>query len=239
MRSRIGSNSRSLGRNIAESVFERAKLEFSTKAVRAALSKFKAKSVDDLLARVGSGDIRVDDLVEAAYPGASYEAAEEFKPAGVKPFRPRVAIEGLTPGVAVRMAPCCSPLPGERIVGIRGDDGAILVHVISCERLAAEDPPQDLWLDLRWRGDAEETSYFAQIVVTVNNEIGVLSDVASVIARYGVSIANIKLQNRSQGFVELVVDVEVKDARQLANLIGGLKASKSVITADRRDAHIA
>lgn len=225
-----------LGRNIAESFFERAKLEFSTKAVRAALAKFGEKSVDDLLARVGSGEIRVDDLIEAAYPGASHEAAAEFKPAGVKPFRPRVAIEGLPPGVPVRMAPCCSPLPGERIVGIRDTDGSIQVHEISCERLALDDPPQDRWLDLRWRRDTEETSYFAQIVVTVNNEVGVLSEVANVIARYGVSIANIRLQNRGQGFVELVVDVEVTDARQLANLLGGLKASRSVVAAERREA---
>ncbi|MBY0422222.1 MAG: ACT domain-containing protein, partial [Parvularculaceae bacterium] len=106
----------------------------------------------------------------------------------------------------------------------------------SCERLASDDPPQDLWLDLRWRGDAQEGGLSAQIVVTVQNEIGALSDVAGVIARYGVSIANIRLSNRSQGFVEMAIDVEVKDVRQLNNLLAGLRVSKSVVSAERKDA---
>ncbi|NJM36300.1 MAG: ATP-binding cassette domain-containing protein [Rhodomicrobium sp.] len=99
-----------------------------------------------------------------------------------------------------------APVPGERIVGIRMDDGSIKVHAIDCETLAREDPPQERWLDLKWRREAESISAYARISVTVRNEVGVLSDVAGVIARYGVSVANIKLRNRSPEFVEMVID---------------------------------
>lgn len=224
-----------LGRSIAEGVFAGAHLEFSPKAVREALARLGEKSVDDVLAKVGRGDLTVQQLVEAVYPGASHEIESEIRAARDQSFKPRAAIEGLTPGVAVKMARCCSPLPGERIVGIRQDDGAILVHTIHCESLAREDPPQSLWIDLRWRRDSAGVSAFAQIVVTVRNEVGVLSDVAGIIARYGVSIANIKMRNRSQEFVELVVDLEVKDARQLEQLLAGLRASAAVLSAERNE----
>ncbi|SNT72070.1 GTP pyrophosphokinase [Amphiplicatus metriothermophilus] len=224
-----------LGRSIAESVFSGAHLEFSPKAVRAGLVRLGERSVDDVLAKVGRGELTVNQLIEAVYPGASHEAEGEIRAAGRKPFKPRVAIEGLTPGVSVKMAQCCTPLPGERIVGIRQPDGSILVHTIYCEKLAEEDPPQGLWLDLKWRRDGEGLFGYARIVVTVRNEIGVLSDVAGIIARYGVSIANIKMRNRAQDFVEMFIDVEVKDARQLMQMLAGLRASANVVSAERRE----
>ncbi|HOP20543.1 MAG TPA: DUF5913 domain-containing protein, partial [Amphiplicatus sp.] len=204
-------------------------------AVREALSRLGEKTVDDVLAKVGRGDLTVQQLVEAVYPGASHEVGSEIRAARDLIFKPRVAIEGLTPGVAVKMAPCCTPLPGERIVGIRQNDGSILVHTIHCETLAREDPPQSRWLDLRWRKDSGDVSAVAQIIMTIRNDVGVLSDVAGIIARYGVSIANIKMRNRSREFVEVIVDLEVKDARQLEQLLAGLRASAAVLTAERNE----
>ena len=223
-----------LGRSIAESVFTGANLQFSLKGVRAGLKKLGKKSVEDVLVSVGRGDLPVAELIDAVYPGASLESEGEILAARLREFKPRVAISGLTPGVSVTMARCCTPLPGERIVGIREDDGSVIVHTIHCEVLDAQDPPQSRWLDLKWReGEEEDTSAVARIVVTVRNGLGVLSEIAGVIARYGISIANIRLKNRSKEFVDFIMDVEVKDAKQLAQALAGVRASTSVIDADR------
>ncbi len=223
-----------LGRSIAESVFTGAHLQFSLKGVRAGLRKLGKKSVEDVLVSVGRGDLPVSELIEAVYPGASAATEGEIRPASLQAFKPRVAIAGLTPGVSVSMARCCTPLPGERIVGIRDDDGAIKVHTIYCDRIAAEDPPQWRWLDLKWRDqDEEDLSAFARIIVTVQNGVGVLSEVAGIIARYGVSIASMRLDNRSREFLDMVMDVEVKDAKQLSQMLAGVRAAPSVISAER------
>ncbi|MEM8771265.1 MAG: bifunctional (p)ppGpp synthetase/guanosine-3',5'-bis(diphosphate) 3'-pyrophosphohydrolase [Pseudomonadota bacterium] len=223
-----------LGRSIAESVFTGANLQFSVKGVRAALRQLNKKSVEDVLVSVGRGDLPVADLIEAVYPGASTTSEGEIRAASLNAFKPRVAIAGLTPGVSVSMSRCCTPLPGERIVGIRGDDGGVKVHTIYCETLAKEDPAQERWLDLKWReGEDIETSAFAQVTITVRNGVGVLSEVASIIARYGVSIASIRLLNRSQEFLDMVMDVEVKDAKQLSQMLAGVRAAPSVISAER------
>lgn len=223
-----------LGRSIAESVFTGAHLQFSVKGVRAALKRLGKKSVEDVLVSIGRGELPVQKLIDAVYPGASHSSEGEIRAASLREFKPRVAISGLTPGVSVKMARCCSPLPGERIVGIRDDAGAIAVHTIYCEKLAEDDPPQHRWIDLKWRDqEDEDASAFAQIVITVRNGVGVLSEVAGIIARYGISIANIRLQNRSKEFIDFLVDVEVKDAKQLAQALAGVRAAASVIAADR------
>jgi len=223
-----------LGRSIAESVFTGAQLQFSRKGVRAGLKKLGKKTVEDVLVSIGRGDLPVHELIEAVYPGASHESEGEIRPGTLREFKPRVAISGLTPGVTVKIARCCTPLPGERIVGIRGDDGAIKVHTIHCEKLAKEDPPQNRWLDLKWRdNEDEETTAFTRISATIQNGVGVLSEVAGIIARYDISIASIKMQNRSKEFVELLMDVEVRDAHQLSLALAGVRASPSVISAER------
>lgn len=222
-----------LGRSIAESVFTGARLEFSVKGVRAALRKLDKKSVDDVLVSVGRGDLPVADLIEAVYPGAATATDGEIRPASLSSFKPSVAIAGLTPGVSVTMARCCTPLPGERIVGIRGEGGAIMVHTIYCDVLAEEDPAQNRWMDLKWRDREEAYTAFAQILITVQNGVGVLSEVAGIIARYGVSIAAIRLGNRSSEFIDMEMDVEVKDARQFNQLLAGVRAAPSVIGAKR------
>lgn len=222
-----------LGRSIAESVFTGAHLEFSIKGVRAGLKRLGKKSVEDVLVSIGRGDLAVNELVEAVYPGASLESSGEIRAASLREFKPRAAIAGLTPGVSVKMARCCTPLPGERIVGIRQADGSVKVHTIFCEVLAEEDPPQDRWLDLKWRDQDDDATAFARLIATVRNGLGVLSEIAGVIARYGVSIANIRIQNRSKEFVDFILDVEVKDTRQFTQMLAGLRASPNVIDADR------
>ncbi len=223
-----------LGRSIAESVFTGAHLKYSLKGMRAGLKRLGKKSVEDVLVAVGRGDLAVNELIDAVYPGASAHAEGEIRPASLQEFKPRVAISGLTPGVSVKMARCCTPLPGERIVGIRADDGEIKVHTIHCETLAAEDPPQSRWLDLKWRDkDDEHASAFARLTITVQNGIGVLSEVAGILARYGVSIASMRLHNRSQEFIDIIMDAEVKDVTQLEHALAGVRAAPSVISAER------
>jgi RelA/SpoT family (p)ppGpp synthetase len=223
-----------LGRSMAESVFAGAQLELSPKAITAALVKLGEKSVEGVFARVGRGELSVSDLVEAVYPGASHEKEGEIRAAGMTPFRPRLAIDGLPPRVTVTMGRCCAPIPGERIVGIREAD-LVVVHAIDCAVLERDDPTQSQWIDLKWRERSDGVTAYAKIVVTVRNEIGVLSDVAGVIARYGVSIANIRLDNRSTDFVELFIDVAVKDLRQLEQMLAGLRASANVLSANRNE----
>ena len=226
-----------LGRSIAESVFTGAHLKFSVKSVRSGLKKLKMKSVEDVLVAIGRGDLGVNTLIEAVYPGAAIETDGEIRAASTQDFKPRVAITGLTPGVSVKMAPCCTPLPGERIVGIRADDGSIAVHTIYCDTLEKDDPPQSRWLDLKWRDSEEgELHAFAKIIVTVRNEVGVLSEVAGIIARYGISIAAITLKNRSSEFIELHMDVEVRDAKHLTQALAGIRAASDVISAERATA---
>ena len=221
-----------LGRSIAENIFDGVQLDLTPKAVRAALQRLDEDSVDDVFVKVGRGELSVEKLVEAVYPGAALEVEGELKAAKVTPTASRRSIEGLPAGARARLAKCCLPVPGERIVGVRDGQGIVNVHTIYCDSLDADAPEQARWIDLRWR-DGDDITAGSRIRVGVRNEIGVLSDVASVIARYNVSISNIGMSERGRDFVDLEIDVIVNDARQLTQMLAGLRASSNVVDAER------
>ncbi|MEL6111690.1 MAG: bifunctional (p)ppGpp synthetase/guanosine-3',5'-bis(diphosphate) 3'-pyrophosphohydrolase [Pseudomonadota bacterium] len=231
-----------MGRRVAESAFSGAKLDFSPKAVKQALERLNIASTDEVLAQVGRGDLSVTALVEAIYPGAPPISENEVRAASAGALvDAKSIVAGITPGFAASLAPCCRPIPGDRIVGIKsipGDSPRHLhVHTIFCKTLARRDPALDRWVDLRWRSDQSAYRAASSIKMTVHNEVGGLSEIASIIARYGVSVTNISFINRTPDFFDLVIDVGVKDLKTLTQLLTALRASRITISVERDEAH--
>ena len=95
-----------------------------------------------------------------------------------------VSIKGLTPGMAMHLASCCHPLPGDRIVGIVTAGLGITVHTIDCETLESFAEQPDQWIDLSWdiKG-APSDLHVGRIAVSVLNTPGSLGDLSTLIAK--------------------------------------------------------
>src|SRR3546814_4918936 len=103
-----------------------------------------------------------------------------------------VSIEGLTPGVAYKLADCCHPVPGDRIVGLAREGEGIEVHVIDCPSLA--DGIDADWIDLRWQEDSEGGN--ARLCVVIRNEPGTLAEMSGILAANSANITNLRLSTR-------------------------------------------
>ena len=68
----------------------------------------------------------------------------------------------------------------------------------------------------------------------MNNRRGVLAEVAEIFARYDADVLNIRLENREADFTDMILDVEVIDAKHLLNVLTGLRAAPNVLSAERR-----
>lgn len=225
-----------MGRSVAESAFSGAKLDFSLKAIKSALSRLKLKSPNEVLARIGRGDMSVSELVEAIYPGAPAISDNEVRASNAGLLvDARHVVLGITPGYNAELAQCCLPVPGERIVGIKSGHDEMRVHTIFCQRLAQDDPPQDLWVDLKWRTNRGKYRAASTLELTVRNEVGGLSEMASVLARYNVSVTNIRFTNRTPDFFDLVIDIGVQDIQTLTQVLTALRATNTTISAQRSE----
>jgi len=72
-----------------------------------------------------------------------------------------------------------------------------------------------------------------RISATVANEPGTLSQLSAVIAKNEGNIANLKFMDRSTAFVEMMLDIEVRDLRHLTNIVAALRANPAVTSVDR------
>jgi GTP pyrophosphokinase len=145
-----------------------------------------------------------------------------------------VPIKGLTPGMAVHFGGCCHPIPGDRIVGIVTSGKGVAIHTIDCKTLEKLDEESERWLDVTWEeGRAAEKFHVGRIHVVLLNKVGGLGNLSTTIGKNMSNITNLKITNRSSDFFEMIVDLEVKDVRHLANIIASLRATPAINSVER------
>jgi len=227
-----------LGKVSVEQAFAKAGKSLADLSLRPALERFSIASEDELFVAIGRGRVAPTQVLEAVFPGLkdSERAAASARTRIEDGKAARLFIRGggLTPGVSVHFAPCCSPVPGDRIMGILQPDVGLTVHTIDCERLAEFEASEDLWRDLQWTPQAETNALaHARLRATIRNAPGVLGQTCTIIGEAGANILNLKMAHRQSDFFDVEFDIEVVDARHLTHIAAALRACPSVETVDR------
>jgi GTP pyrophosphokinase/guanosine-3',5'-bis(diphosphate) 3'-pyrophosphohydrolase len=226
-----------IGRIMADHAFRREGRTLIERDLKDAISRLELKDVDDLYETLGRGRITSADLLNAAFPGRLDEREDVTDRELIDDDKARLYVRGrgLTPGVTLHFGECCSPLPGDRIIGLLRPERGVEIHTIDCETLARYDEDKmDEWLDLAWTAEAEENAVsMARIQAVLHNEPGALARVAQTVGENRGNIANVRTLHRAPDFFEMLFDVEVYDARHLANLLAALKMNEIVVSAER------
>ncbi len=228
-----------LGRASLEQTFARAGKAWRDVSLRPALERFAVAAEDDLFEALGRGRVTPSQVLDIAFPGlnaAQREAATAHRRIeDGKSARLYVRGSGLTAGISLHFGPCCSPVPGDRIVGIIGSDGrGLTVHTIDCERLAEFEDSEELWRDLQWTPEAERNTIArARLTATIRNAPGVLGQACTIIGEAGGNIMNLRMHHRQKDFFDVDIDIDVKDARHITNIAAALRANPSIETVER------
>ncbi|MHA1566506.1 MAG: RelA/SpoT family protein, partial [Alphaproteobacteria bacterium] len=228
----------SLGRNILEKAAAKAKRDLSEAVLGKVLEPLQSAHVNEIYARVGEGLITAREVIDQVYPESkrlipSLGLGRRSRPK-TKGGEHAVPIRGLIPGMALHLAKCCYPLPGDRIVGIVTTGKGVTVHTIDCDTLANFSDSPERWLDVAWDVDGEQgATQVSRLLVVLINEPGSLGELASVIATHEGNISNLKFTNRTADFFDMMVDVEVRDAKHLANIVGALRAAPAIVSVSR------
>ena len=139
-----------------------------------------------------------------------------------------VTIRG-TEGVAVQLATCCRPIPGDQIVGSIRKGQGMVVHAADCPQIVrSRKSAPDQWLDIDW-GPASSRLFKAAIEVTVANQRGVLAKVASEIADAGSNIDSISMDEDRSVYTTMLLVMEVADRRHLARVMRALRRIPEVM----------
>jgi GTP diphosphokinase / guanosine-3',5'-bis(diphosphate) 3'-diphosphatase len=223
-----------MGRMILEKTVADTGHAFSEKALSGALKKLKLAKPEDIYALLGEGVVTAPQVLEAIFPDYKSTGTKAKSAAAQAKAADAIPIQGLVPGLAFQIAPCCQPLPGDRIVGISQAGKGVMVHTIDCAQLDQFQDSPDRWLDLSWNANAAGDSMrVGRVHISMPNETGALANACTVIARHQGNISNLKIVARTPLIFEMLVDVEVADARHMMNIVTALNASPQVSNADR------
>jgi GTP pyrophosphokinase/guanosine-3',5'-bis(diphosphate) 3'-pyrophosphohydrolase len=129
-----------------------------------------------------------------------------------------------TEGMAIQLAPCCQPIPGDPIIGLLRKDQGLRIHTHVCPvvRKSRSTEPQN-WIRVEWEPDPGQF-FEVRIKVIARNVIGMLGRVASGIAAMGVKIDQVTMDRKKPGlFTDVHFQVLVQGRSHLASLMRSLR----------------
>ncbi|MBX9746977.1 MAG: bifunctional (p)ppGpp synthetase/guanosine-3',5'-bis(diphosphate) 3'-pyrophosphohydrolase [Hyphomonadaceae bacterium] len=224
-----------LGRELVSHALHRYGHDLATTALKPAAEWLGREDEEELFIAVGEGSLKASAVAVAAFPGLEERVRKDEGRRPMEMEKAKLYVKGsdLTPGVALHFAECCTPIPGDRIIGVQTPGKGVVIHTIDCEQLAALEGEAE-WVDLAWTPTAlNRTLAVSRIMVTVENKRGVLAELCGIIAENEGDIINLRLAKRTVDFFDMIFDLEVADARHLTNIVAGLRTSKAVKDVER------
>ena len=202
--------------------------------------EFSCGSVDDLLSNIGYSRITPNKVLRRLYAvinnieGES-EEVEFHEPQTVEEDKNQkvansIEIEGVD-NVLIRFAGCCTPLPGEPIIGYISRGRGVVVHTAACPNVKSLE--EERLLSVSWSGGQEETSHPAQISIRCRNIKGLLAKICSVLAEQDVNIDSGSFKSDVDGISLLEFTVEVRDLGHLHRALNRLKTIEAVLETTR------
>ncbi len=225
-----------LGRAFVDRLLRREGLK-GTVVLREARKRLGLKTNKELYGQVGRGQLRTDKLMDALFPGRADQGAEHINQRELisdETARYYIKGNGIKANAPMHLAQCCSPLPGDRIVGVRVSGKGIIVHTIDCELLADYENNEDDLIDLSWTPQAgTQSASIGRILATVVHQPGALAEIADAVGRSKGNIMDVRSMTRSPDFFDMSFDVEVLGARHLSHIVAAMRACSCVVSAHR------
>ncbi|WP_372603496.1 bifunctional (p)ppGpp synthetase/guanosine-3',5'-bis(diphosphate) 3'-pyrophosphohydrolase [Actibacterium sp.] len=218
-----------LGRELARVAFENVGRKATDKALSTAAKTLALEDAAEVLARLGSAELRGTDVVNAIYPDLARDTGDEISADR--------AVVGLSADQHFTIAPCCQPVPGERIVGITYRGKGVIVHAIDCPALTGYEEQPERWIDLHWQSGKHPAVHSVTLNVTIRNDAGVLGRICTLIGDQKANISDMHFADRKPDFYRLLIDVDLREAEHLHTVMTALEAESDVAGIERfRDA---
>lgn len=232
------------GKELLEKELDRHNLTLS-KVDKVVLERFHAEELEDLLAGIGSGDIRINQLLnylDTRYnkPTAEEEdrrLLEKLEQKANAPFRPKakdhIVVEGVG-NLMTHIARCCQPIPGDSIQGFITMGRGVSIHREDCEQLKelSRRNPERL-IDAVW-GENYSGGYGLTIRILSNDRSGLLRDITTVLANEKINVMGVRSRsNVREQTAEIDMELEIYNINAFNRALAKLSQLNDVISAKR------
>lgn len=212
----------------------------------AVMRKYGFRDWNSVLAAVGHGGLKegqvLNKLVEA-YDKAHkkeltdeqvMEAAAEAKVLPVSKSKGGIVVRGIH-DVAVRFSKCCSPIPGDEIVGFVTRGRGVTIHRTDCINiLNLPESERQRLIDAEWQNEETDGQlYTVEINVYANDRTGLLVDLSKIFTERKINLTSINVRTSKQGTASIDMSFDVHNNEELNSLIEKVRQVESVIDIER------
>lgn len=213
------------------------------------LKKYGFKDWDNLMAAVGHGGLKESQIVNRLY--------EEYRKKNKLDITDQNVLEGIPENkgykltsqksksgivvkgihdLAVRFSKCCSPVPGDEIIGFVTRGRGVSIHRTDCINII-NIPEEDRvrLIDSEWNvEDGKQTGvYPAEIKIYANNRTGVLVDISKVLTENKIDVLSMNVRTSKQGTASISIGFEINGVDQLNEIISKIRNVESVLDIER------
>ncbi len=219
------------------------------------LKKVAYPTLDDLYAAIGYGGFTAQKAVsriqgelqrrqqqrqqEQMLAEAVAESKEDPKPADT-PKQPKavkseqgIIVEGLD-NCLVKFSKCCTPVPGDDIVGFITRGYGVSVHRADCPNASEEKRKEqpDRWIHVSWGTDTND-SYPTTIEAVCKDRLNLLLDISSALSTTKTFVLGLNTRSTEDGFAIIRIEIQIKDGAQLSTLMNKLHQISGVLQVNR------
>ncbi len=211
------------------------------------MGRLSVYSIDDLYATIGYGGIMLNQVVpklKEAYKKAHKEKQEvditnielkkEDKKAqerNKKRAGQSIIVKGAE-DLLTRFAKCCTPVPGDEIIGYITRGRGVTVHRSDCKNFEHTEEMQNRFIEVAWVAD-ETASFSTEIQVIAPDRKGLLSEVTSLILAINLVVTGVSAKLLKSGVAVINLNIEISDIKKLNNLLNKLKNLEDIIEVKR------
>ncbi|MDD3367264.1 MAG: bifunctional (p)ppGpp synthetase/guanosine-3',5'-bis(diphosphate) 3'-pyrophosphohydrolase [Lachnospiraceae bacterium] len=215
----------------------------------AILRKYGFHDWDSVLAAVGHGGLKEGQIINRMLELYDADHKKELtneeilqaveENAANKPMKLRaksgIVVKGIH-DVAVRFSKCCSPVPGDEIVGFVTRGRGLSVHRTDCVNVInLPELDRARLIDAEWQQNeaGQLEKYVAEIKIFANNRNGLLADITKVMTEKNIGIQSMNTRTSKQGLATLDTTFEIGSREELKAIIERLRSVESVIDIER------
>ena len=215
------------------------------------MRKYGFRDWDSVLAAVGHGGLKegqiINKMLEVYEKNHKKEMTNEEVLAAVAGndfsresaqvrSKSGITVKGIH-DVAVRFSKCCSPVPGDEIVGFVTRGRGVSIHRTDCVNVINLPEPERVRLiDAEWQGSPDEASgekYLAEIMIYANNRNGLLADISRALTEKDIDILSMSTRVNKQGIATLATSFEISNRAELNRIIDKIAGIESVLDIER------
>lgn len=205
--------------------------------------QMNAGTEEDLLAAVGYGGFAVNTVlikllelhkkeIQKQEEKGSLAAIEKLKPKKtVRSGGNGVLVKG-EPGLLVRLAKCCSPVPGDPIIGFITRGRGVSVHRADCPNISNSQNDVERLIDVEWDHVGNE-SFEVNMEVVAYDRTGIMAEIMAVLAEMKISVQSVNAKVSDTKSVTIHMGVIIKDLAQFEFITTKIRRLKDVYTVQR------